>query len=176
MIMASRLFRLVLASIGCCGLIACSAKPPGPVETKAAYWVKQHVTVRGKLDRNPIPVTQGNIDAGKQVFGYYCVECHGRDGQNTGVPFAARVDPPIPSMASAEVQAYTDGQLKWIIDNGIFPSGMPASKGTLNDQEVWQMVLYLRNLPRAGSLGEPKAYSGDEFESGQAASPRPNSN
>jgi hypothetical protein len=39
-------------------------------------------------------------------------------------------------MASAEVQAYTDGQLKWIIDNGIFPSGMPASKGTLSDEEA----------------------------------------
>jgi mono/diheme cytochrome c family protein len=77
-------------------------------------------------------------------------------------------------MASAEVQAYTDGQLKWIIDNGIFPSGMPASKGMLSDQEVWQIVLYLRHLPPAGSLGEPRAYSGDEFESSQA--PQPDSN
>jgi hypothetical protein len=79
-------------------------------------------------------------------------------------------------MASAEVQAYTDGQLKWIIDNGIFPSGMPASRGMLGDQEVWQMVLYLRHLPAAGSLGEPRAYSGDEFESSHATNPQPNSN
>jgi mono/diheme cytochrome c family protein len=174
--MASRVVRLVLSSIGCCWLLACGAKPPGPIETKTAYWVKQHVTVRGRPDKNPIPVSPANVEAGKQVFGYYCVECHGRDGQNTGVPFATRVDPPIPSMASAEVQAYTDGQLKWIIDNGIFPSGMPASKGMLSDQEVWQMVLYLRHLPPAGSLGEPRAYSGDEFESSQAPTPQSNSN
>ena len=55
--------------------------------------------------------------------------CHGLDGQNTGVPFATTVSPPVPSLASAEVQAYTDGQLKWIIENGIYPSGMPPSKG-----------------------------------------------
>jgi mono/diheme cytochrome c family protein len=169
--MASRVVLLVLSSLGCCGLLACGAKPPGPIETKTAYWVKQHITVRGRPDKN-----QGNIDAGKQVFGYYCVECHGRDGQNTGVPFATRVDPPIPSMASAEVQAYTDGQLKWIIDNGVFPSGMPASKGMLSDEEVWQIVLYLRHLPPAGSLGEPRAYSGDEFESSKETTTQPNSN
>jgi cytochrome c len=38
----------------------------------------------------------------------------------------------------------------------------------LSDQEAWQIVLYLRDLPRAGSLGDPKAYSGDEYEPDQA--------
>jgi cytochrome c len=168
--MHSRLIGVI--SLGVCygGLIACSAKPPGPVETRTAYWVKQHITVGGRSERNPIPVTAANIDAGKHVFSYYCVECHGRDGQNTGVPFATRLAPPVPSMASVQVQAYTDGQLKWIIDNGIFPSGMPASKGTLSDEEAWQIVLYLRDLPRAGSLGDPKAYSGDEYQPDQATS------
>jgi mono/diheme cytochrome c family protein len=162
------LLRLMLLGVGFCGVVGCSAKPPGPIETRTAYWVKQHITVRGRADKNPIPASHENIEVGKHVFGYYCVECHGRDGQNTGVPFATKVDPPIPSMASAAVQAYTDGQLKWIIDNGIFPSGMPASKGMLTDEEAWQIVLYLRDLPRAGSLGDPKAYSGDEYESDQA--------
>jgi mono/diheme cytochrome c family protein len=166
--MYSRPWRAVVMGAACCGLIACSVKPPGPLETKTAYWVKRHITVGGRTKRNPIPVTAANIDAGKHVFSYYCVECHGRDGQNTGVHFATRLAPPVPSMASAAVQAYTDGQLKWIIDNGIFPSGMPASKGTLTDDEIWQIVLYLRDLPRAGTLGDPKAYSGDEYESDAA--------
>jgi mono/diheme cytochrome c family protein len=160
----SRVLRLVLSGMCCCGLFACSATPPSPMEARTAYWVKRHITVGGRSDRNPIPATREKIDAGKHAFSYYCVECHGRDGQNTGVPFAARLAPPVPSLASAAVQAYADGQLKWIINNGIFPSGMPASKGTLSDEEEWQIVLYLRALPRAGSLGAPKAYSGDEYE------------
>ncbi len=87
--------------------------------------------------------------------------CHGLDGQNTGVPFADRMSPPVPPLNSTAVQKYTDGQLKWIIDNGIFPSGMPASKGILSDDEIWQIVDYIRHLPPKGSLGEPPVYNGN---------------
>jgi hypothetical protein len=59
---------------------------------------------------------------------------------------------------SAAVQKYTDGQLKWVIDHGISPSGMPASKGILGDEEIWQIVDYIRHLPPKGSLGEPEVY------------------
>ncbi len=161
---ASHLFAL-LACVMAAALAGCRAKPPGKAETATVNWMKHHITVGGRKVKNPLPATAANIDAGKHVFGYYCVECHGRDGQNTGVPFAASMAPPIPSLASPQVQSYTDGQLKWIIDNGIFPSGMPASKGTLSDEEIWQTILFIRHLPPAGSLGEPRAYSGDEYES-----------
>jgi mono/diheme cytochrome c family protein len=168
--MLTRVLGTAFMGICICGLAGCSAKSPGPVETKTVYWVKQHITVGNRSERNPLAPTASNINEGKHVFGYYCVECHGRDGQNTGVPFAAKLAPPVPSMASSQVQAYTDGQLKWIIDNGIFPSGMPASKGVLSDEEAWQIVLYLRDLPRAGSLGDPKAYNGDEYQADETAS------
>src|SRR4029077_18909850 len=102
-----------------------------------------------------------NILAGQKNFSQYCMVCHGLDGQNTGLPFADRTSPPVPRLNSAAVQKYTDGQLKWIIDNGIFPSGMPASKGILNDDEMWQIVDYIRHLPLKGSLGEPPVYSGN---------------
>ena len=85
--------------------------------------------------------------------------CHGLDGQNTGVPFATTISPQIPSLASPDVQSYTDGQLKWIIKNGIYPSGMPPSTGDFSDREMWEMVLYIRHLPKAGSLGDPAVYS-----------------
>jgi len=151
-------------------LAGCRSTPPGKLETKSVQWAKHHLTVGGKKDRNPLPPTAENIYAGRQAFGSYCVVCHGRDGQNTGVPFAATISPPIPSLAGSEVQSYTDGQLKWIINNGIFPSGMPASKGILSDEEMWQMILYIRHLPPAGSLGDPRAYSGDEFTENPDAS------
>lgn len=148
----------------------CKVSQPNKVEATTIQWAKHHLTVGSSKQTNPLPVTQENIDAGKKVFGYYCVTCHGRDGQNTGVPFAKAMAPPIPSLASKEVQSYSDGQLKWVIDNGIFPSGMPASKGILGDDEVWQMILYIRHLPPAGSLGDPRAYSGEEYP--EAAEPQ----
>lgn len=156
-------FGLLLGTVACLSLAACKAGQPGSTETTTLRWVKHHLTIGGKDQKNPVTVTAENIESGKRIFGYYCVVCHGRDGQNTGVPFAASISPPIPSLASADVQRYSDGQLKWIVENGISPSGMPASKGTLSDDEMWHVVVFLRHLPPAGSLGEPRAYSGDEY-------------
>jgi cytochrome c553 len=87
--------------------------------------------------------------------------CHGLDGQNTGVPFASTIAPVVPSLASPQVQAYTNGQLKWIIENGLYPSGMPPARGMFSDDDMWRMVLYIRHLPKAGSLGEPAVYGGE---------------
>ena len=141
-------------------LAGCRATPPSSTETKVAYWTKHHITIGGKKDVNPIKASAENIEEGKQLFGSYCMVCHGLDGQNTGIPFAATISPPVPSLALPQVQAYTDGQLKWIIENGVYPSGMPPSKGEFSNDEMWEMVLYIRHLPKAGSLGEPAVYNG----------------
>jgi len=139
----------------------CKVAPPGRMETAVATNVKRYVTVGGKSDRNPLAGNVENIGNGRKAFGSYCIVCHGLDGQNTGVPFADRMSPPVPSLASESVQQYTDGQLHSIIHNGIYPSGMPAAKGILNDDEIWAIVTYIRHLPPKGSLGEPKVYSGE---------------
>jgi len=74
------------------------------------------------------------------------------------VPFAEKMSPPVPPVSDASVQAYSDGQLHWIIQHGISPAGMPASGEAFRDEEIWQMVLYIRHLPPKGSLGEPQVY------------------
>jgi S-disulfanyl-L-cysteine oxidoreductase SoxD len=136
----------------------CQVRQPGSVETTLVQNFKHTISVGGKTDSNPLPANAENIRAGQENFSHYCVVCHGLDGQNTGVPFADRMSPPVPLLTSAAVQRYSDGQLKWIIDHGISPSGMPASRGILNDEEIWQIVHYIRHLPAKGSLGEPPAY------------------
>jgi mono/diheme cytochrome c family protein len=148
-------------------LVGCRAASPGRIESEVARWTKLHVTVKGKTDRNPLSNSLETVKSGKEAFGHYCVVCHGLDGQNTGVPFATSLSPPVPSLASQSVQSYSDGQLKWIIENGIAPSGMPASRGILNKDEMWAIVVYIRHLPPAGSLGEPRVYSGEETENDQ---------
>lgn len=143
-------------------LVGCKATPAGKWETAAITKVKHSLTIRGKGEKNPVGDTQANIESGRVAFSHYCAACHGLDGQNTGVPFADRMAPAVPLLNSSQVQAYEDGQLNWIIQNGISPSGMPASKGILTDREIWSMVVYIRHLPPAGSLGEPAMYSGDQ--------------
>ena len=153
----------VIGTVASLTVVSCKATPPGRVEASIVEWTKHNVTVGGTHDKNPIQASADKIESGKQTFAFYCLVCHGRDGQNTGVPFAKTMSPPIPSLATPQVQSYTDGQLKWIIENGIGPSGMPGSKGILSDEDMWTIVVYLRHLPPAGSLGEPRTYSGDEY-------------
>lgn len=154
--------RLVSALLACCCMAGCRATAPGKHETATMSWIKRNITVKGKHDRNPLAQSPDVIAEGKSAFNDYCTVCHGLDGQNTGVPFADTLSPPVPSLASPSIQRYTDGQLKWVIENGLWPSGMPASRGILSDEEMWSIVEYLRHLPPAGSLGEPREYSGDD--------------
>ncbi len=142
-------------------LTSCSVHAPGSTETAVMTSIKRRVTVGGKNDLNPLAATPENIHRGQEAFSAYCAACHGLDGQTTGVPFASAMSPPVPDLKSPTVQAYTDGQLKWVIDHGLSPSGMPAAKGIFHDEEVWAIVTWLRHLPPRGSLGEPAMYGGE---------------
>jgi mono/diheme cytochrome c family protein len=153
-----RRLALICALVSFALITGCKASPPTKVEHDVIKWTKHTWTVGNKSERNPLPPTKENIASGKEAFSHYCVACHGMDGQNTGVPFADTVSPPVPLLSSSEIQSYTDGQLKWVIDNGIEPSGMPASRGILSDDEIWATVLFIRHLPPAGSLGDPPMY------------------
>ena len=58
-----------------------------------------------------------------------------------------------------KVKRNAEGQLKRAVDSGLWPSGMPGSKDILNENQIWSIVVYVRHLPPAGSLGEPEMYS-----------------
>jgi len=150
---------LELAMLTAAVLVAagCRATPPSGFETRVMTMAKHRVFVGNRKATNPLTTNAETIADGREAFGHYCVACHGMDGQNTGVPFV--MSPPAPSLSSEAVQGYSDGQLKWVIDNGLWPSGMPGSKGTLSDEEQWSIVVFLRHLPPAGSVGEPEMYT-----------------
>jgi mono/diheme cytochrome c family protein len=157
--MRARLIVLLAGGLAAMVVGGCKADPPGGKEMASMNWMKHKMLVGNKTEKNPVKDDAAGVAEGKEAFSHYCVACHGLDGQNTGVPFADRMSPPVPSLAGKDVQAYSDGQLKWIIDYGIWPSGMPGSKGILSDDEIWSIVVYLRHLPKAGSLGEPEMYT-----------------
>ena len=149
-----------LIAVSCFLLAGCQVRSPGNFETRLMEGTKRRITVGGSSDVNPLAPTADNIHAGQQNFASYCMVCHGLDGQNTGVPFAAKMAPPVPPLSSPSVQAYTDGQLHRIIANGISPSGMPASKDIFHDEEIGELVLTSATCRLKGSLGEPQVYGG----------------
>ena len=128
-----------------------------------AHEVKQ-VTIGGKDWKNPVPDNEASVKEGAEHFQHHCQICHGLDGHATGVPFAFMMDPPVPDLDEKDIQEYSDGQIKWIIENGIAPSGMPGWKGMLDDDEMWKIVRFIRHLPPPGSQGTPKIYEEDQHE------------
>jgi len=143
--------------------MGCRASQPGSAEEQLAAATKK-MTIGGKDWQNPKPDTPDVVKTGMEHFQHHCEVCHGLDGHNTGVPFAAKMSPPIADLGDADVQKYSDGQLKWIIENGIRFSGMPGWKGVLEDDEMWSIVRFLRHLPEKGSQGSPEIYKEAEEE------------
>jgi len=154
---------VICISVAC----GCKATKPSTVTDTVAGEVKRHITVGGKDWKNPIPYSPDAVKEGAEHFQHHCQICHGLDGQNTGVPFAPKMDPPVANLASKEIQEYADGQLKWIMENGIAPSGMPGWRGIVEDDEMWKMVHYIRHLPAKGSLGAPPIFKEEAEEHAQ---------
>ncbi|MFB3918386.1 MAG: cytochrome c [Terriglobales bacterium] len=153
-------------------LTSCSAKPPGDVESDIAIALKK-MKIGGKDWKNPTPDNDASVKEGAEHFQHHCQVCHGLDGHNTGVPFAEKMSPPVLDLGEKNVQQFTDGQLKWIIENGIRFTGMPGWKGILEDEEMWYIVRYMRHLPAKGSLGIPDVYKQAEEEHHAGEQERP---
>ena len=156
-------------------LAGCRASAPGAMETMMATQAKK-VTIGGKDVKNPIPNTPASVAEGKAHFQHHCQICHGLDGHNTGVPFADKMSPEVADLGDKDVQEYSDGQLKWIMENGIRLTGMPGWKGVLEDEEMWNIVNFMRHLPAKGSEGVPaifqeEAEEHEKMEHGGKAAP-----
>lgn len=99
--------------------------------------------------QNPLPPTATNLERGRQRYAESCVACHAADG--SGKTALARALYPRPrDLKSPAVQAQSDGELFWIVAQGIRYSGMPAGHQQHSEEQMWQMVLHLRAL--AGRL------------------------
>jgi mono/diheme cytochrome c family protein len=75
------------------------------------------------------------------------VMCHGEQGDGKGLMGAALVPPPRNFTCGAMMKDLPDGQLFWIIKNGSPGTGMMPF-GTLPDEQVWQLIHYIRSLAK----------------------------
>ncbi len=101
---------------------------------------------------NPFPVSAGAIQAGKELFlktaqPVACAMCHGEKGDGKGVMGAALAPPPRNFTCGVMMKNISDGQLVWVIKNGSPGTGMMSFAG-LPDEQVWQLIHYIRSLAK----------------------------
>ena len=89
---------------------------------------------------NPLAKKPHTAVGGRKLFVRNCVECHGADGSGLLKKRAADLQLPL-------VQQQSDGTLFWKITNGNPDRGMP-SFSRLPEMQRWQLVMYVRTLPR----------------------------
>lgn len=93
----------------------------------------------------PIEMSEENVFEGGEHYNGHCAVCHDLDGGGDS-KFAKAFNPPVADLTSEEVQRYSDGQLKWIVDNGIRFTGMPGWDDQIEDDTQWKIVYYMRAL------------------------------
>jgi len=97
---------------------------------------------------NPIAATEENLRDGRLHFADHCAICHGNDG-SCDTMMGSGLYPKPPDLRLAETQKLSDGELFWIIENGVRFTGMPAFSGPHSSQEdSWKLVHFIRHLPQ----------------------------
>src|SRR5712692_1762771 len=162
------------------GLFNVSAKEgSGKLERKlAAFTLQRSVARRAPKEKNPFA---GSPEALKRGLAHYkenCVMCHGAPGVEESEA-GMGLNPSAPDLTLPAVQNMSDGELYWIVANGIRMTGMPAFSLTHKQEEIWHLVTFVRHLPEITAEEQKALKAGSEEEEhhheaeGSASGPEP---
>jgi mono/diheme cytochrome c family protein len=96
---------------------------------------------------NPVAGSPKVLSEAMEHFADHCATCHGNDGSgNTAIGKGFYPKPP--DMRQTTTQKLSDGELYYIIHNGVRFTGMPAfgAEGA-QDEDSWKLVRFIRHLP-----------------------------
>ncbi|MBV9581208.1 MAG: c-type cytochrome [Chloroflexi bacterium] len=107
---------------------------------------------------NPVANNPRAVAAGRDAFTGSCAVCHGSTGDGTGA-FGVATYPPATNLTSHDVVEKSDAELFWITKNGLSFTAMPGFGDQYSDQDIWNIVAYMRSLqngqPAAASVPSP---------------------
>lgn len=148
----------LLGVAGGCYMISTgfSARPePGGLETFAALTIRNLAIGRQARGlNNSVERSAEVIASGRAHFADHCASCHANDGSgNTTI--GRGLYPKVPDMRLARTQDLSDGELFYVIENGVRMTGMPAwgTGEPSGESASWHLVHFIRHLPE---LSEPE--------------------
>jgi len=130
---------------------------PGTLETWAAHQ-SLRATIQREMPKGPVPIalTDENILKGIHLYAANCAVCHGAsDAEPSNI--ANGLFQHAPQLADHGVTDDPEGKIYWFIKHGVRLTGMPAFNGNLTDEQIWQIVLFLKHMDEL-SLKAQKAW------------------
>ncbi|HUC53020.1 MAG TPA: cytochrome c [Candidatus Cybelea sp.] len=123
---------------------------PTRFETKVARAVR-HLAIpsSAQATQNPVLASAEDLRDARLHFADHCAICHANDGGGKTM-IGDGLYPKPPDLRMPATQNLTDGELFWIIENGVRFTGMPAfSSGGEHGgaQDSWKLVHFIRHLP-----------------------------
>lgn len=99
-----------------------------------------------KKMKNPVAASAASLTAGAAAYKKYCAFCHGPAAKGDG-PLAPKDSRPSDLTDAKWDHGATDGEIFAVIQNGVAPpSTMKGFKGRMPDQDIWNVVNYLRSV------------------------------
>ncbi len=128
-----------------------SRATPTKVETVIARSARHlAIPANARLAQNPVLDSPEGLREARLHFADHCAICHANDGSGH-TPFGDGLYPKPPDLRLPQTQNLSDGELFWIIENGVRFTGMPAfaSNGGHHGggEDSWKLVHFLRHLP-----------------------------
>jgi mono/diheme cytochrome c family protein len=122
---------------------------PTAMEAMLARKARQlAIPAAARNQHNPIASSDKTMGDARAHFADHCATCHGNDGGGDTM-YGKGLYPKPPDLRLPETQKLSDGELFWIIENGVRFTGMPAFGGTHDSQnDSWKLVLFIRHLPQ----------------------------
>jgi predicted CXXCH cytochrome family protein len=102
---------------------------------------------RARNEPNPLEATSENLQKGRGDFMAHCASCHGIDGGGI-TQIGQNLYPRVPDLRQAQTQNLTDGEIHYIVENGVQRTGMPAWNALHQESgdDGWNLVLFIRSL------------------------------
>jgi predicted CXXCH cytochrome family protein len=132
------------------GGLTARQKPSAVESLVAQALVDFSIPGKTRVLKNPLG-DDSDPAPGRALYQKNCEICHSFDGNGKTATAAGLYPPPLSLNRHAlETRKRSDGELFYLIQNGIRNTAMPGWQ--LPDQQIWQLVAYIRNLPQTAAM------------------------
>jgi mono/diheme cytochrome c family protein len=147
---------IAIVALGVCAILAAAilhgglssrARPTNLEAMMARHARHLAIPADARATPNPVVASPEVLREARFHFADHCAVCHANDGSGNTM-MGEGLYPKPPDLRLEETQKLSDGELFWIIENGVRFTGMPSFSGHGPSEDSWKLVHFIRHLPQ----------------------------